>query len=119
MRKQKALIISLIAIIFVIASAKNRGDSVDKTVNSESNAVHNIQEPEVTKTTQEFSEHDGYSVKEYNGCIAVFKKDSKYPLRTTEISVKTLPAADQKILKNGIFAENNEQLNEILEDYLS
>lgn len=120
MKKQKALIISLMVIIFVIVSAPNRGDSADKTVNSESkiNAVHN-QETERAANTRELPGHDSYSVKEYKGCIAVFKRGSEKPLRTTEISVKTLPEADQKILKNGIFAENNEQLNEILEDYLS
>ncbi len=120
MKKQKALIISLMVIIFVIVSALNRGDSADKTVNSESktNVVRN-QEPEANENTQKLPGHDSYSVKEYKGCIAVFKRGSEKPLRTTEVSVKTLPEADQKILKNGIFAENNEQLNEILEDYLS
>lgn len=121
MKKQKALIISLMIIILVIVSAPNRGDWADKTVNSESktNAVHNIQEAEKAKNKQEPPGRDSYSVKEYRGFIAVFKKGSEKPLRTTEISVKTLPEADQKILKNGIFAENSEQLNEILEDYLS
>lgn len=122
MKKQEILLISLMVIIFVIVLAPNRGDLSDKTVNSESktNVVHNnIQEPEANENTQKLPGYDSYSVKEYKGCIAVFKKGSEKPLRTTEISVKTLPEADQKILKNGIVAENNEQLNSILEDYLS
>ena len=121
MKKQKALLISLMIIILVIVSAPNRSDSADKTINSEpkTNVVHNIQEVEKATNKQEPPGGDSYSVKEYRGFIAVFKKGSEKPLRTTEISVKTLPEADQKILKNGIFAENSEQLNEILEDYLS
>ena len=61
----------------------------------------------------------GYKIQEYNGNIAVFEKGQKQPFRKTEIAVKNLPEADQNELKNGIEVETSEELQVLLEDYLS
>ena len=66
------------------------------------------------------SKISGYIIKDYEGKIAVFDiNDEEKPSKITPISVKDLPEADKNLLKEGIFAENEEVLNSILEDYCS
>ena len=61
----------------------------------------------------------GYKIQEYNGNIAVFENGQDKPFRKTEIAVKNLPEVDRNELKNGIEVETNEELQTLLEDYLS
>lgn len=59
-----------------------------------------------------------YTVKEYKDKIAVFKFGSDTPDRIIEdIYVRDLPTYDRELLKNGIDAANEAELNSILEDY--
>ena len=58
-----------------------------------------------------------YTVKEYDGKIAIFSDDDETPKKTLNIYIDELPKKDRQLLKNGITAENDEQLNRILEDY--
>ncbi len=57
-----------------------------------------------------------YIVKEYHGKLGIFDADGSI-LYTTEVYTKTLPAADRKLLIEGIRAEGREELYEILGDY--
>lgn len=61
----------------------------------------------------------GYLIKEYKGNIAVFENGEDKPFRVTDIEVKNLPEADQKELKGGVEAPNDDKLQTLLEDYLS
>lgn len=59
-----------------------------------------------------------YTVKEYNGKIAVFKRGNKEPERVIEdIFVRDLPTYDRELLTDGINARDEAEVNRILEDY--
>ncbi len=60
-----------------------------------------------------------YILKNYKGKIAVFKSDSKTPIKVTDTEISKLPKEDQKILINGIEAEDKLELDSLLEDYCS
>lgn len=60
-----------------------------------------------------------YIVKEYNGKIAVFEKGRDEPYRTTNMSVNFLPDYDKKLLVNGIELQTQQEVDLLLEDYLS
>lgn len=64
--------------------------------------------------------NDGdYELKEYEGTIAIFKAGKNSPLKTTSIAVNDLPKTDREMLKTGIKASSEEELNILLEDYCS
>ena len=56
-------------------------------------------------------------MKEYNGKIALFRENSEKPYQIFEIETYLLPDADRQMLKEGIFAEDEETLRKILEDW--
>lgn len=59
-----------------------------------------------------------YTVKEYNGKIAVFESDNTEPLIVLDDPyIRDLPEKDRELLANGIVARNKAELNKILEDY--
>lgn len=62
---------------------------------------------------------ESYTVKEYNGEIAVFCNNSTVPTFVYEIPVYTLPEYDQSLLKTGITAKTEDELQSILADYTS
>ncbi len=62
-------------------------------------------------------EEFNYLIKEVEGKINVFKVGCKKPISILEKEIEYLPEYDQKMLKNGIYVENSEKLNKILEDY--
>ena len=58
-----------------------------------------------------------YVVKEVEGKINVFENGKETPIETIEKEVEYLPEYDKKILKDGIYVENPQELNKVLEDY--
>ncbi|MBE6693157.1 MAG: hypothetical protein E7589_00120 [Ruminococcaceae bacterium] len=83
--------------------------STDTAPESESN-------PESTADTEPSY---SYRVGEYDGKIAVFVlgNGKEQPVRVLNISVATLPSADQAALRDGIHAYNYDQLCEIIDRY--
>ena len=75
-------------------------------------------DPKISETPPA-PKQQGYKIQEYNGNIAVFEKGQQKPFRQTEIAVKNLPETDRKELKNRIEAATSEELQALLEDYLS
>lgn len=58
-----------------------------------------------------------YIVKDFNGNVAVFSKNvMDHPFRVTNVYTKSLPAKDRAMLESGVEAENEGELNELLED---
>jgi len=55
----------------------------------------------------------------YRGYVALFKKGSEEPFQIYPCRVEALPEADQKLLEERIRVRNDEELNRLLEDYLS
>lgn len=77
------------------------------------------QEPQVTPNHCAINNEGDYELKEYEGTIAIFKTGKKAPVKTTSIAVNDLPKTDREMLKTGIKASSEEELNVLLEDYCS
>ena len=54
-----------------------------------------------------------------NGYIALWQKGAEKPLQVYPYRIDMLPAADRHALEQGIRITNEQQLNQLLEDYLS
>lgn len=77
------------------------------------------QEPKAAPSHCAINNEGDYELKEYEGTIAIFKTGKKSPLKTTSIAVNDLPKTDREMLKAGIKASSEEELNILLEDYCS
>lgn len=77
------------------------------------------QEPKFTPSHCAINKEENYELKEYEGTIAIFKTGTNTPLKTTSIAVNDLPKTDRDMLKTGIKASSEEELNVLLEDYCS
>lgn len=60
-----------------------------------------------------------YTIREYEGKIAVFKNSDKKPMTVYESYTSLLPPQDRQKLQNGITVDNTTDLQEIIEDYTS
>ncbi len=59
-----------------------------------------------------------YTVREYDGKIAVFSGDNSNPDYVLESPlIRDLPFADRQALGEGVEVSNCEELNEVLQDY--
>lgn len=61
----------------------------------------------------------GFLLGVYEGKVALWKDNQKQPMRVFPYSVSMLPKKDQDRLKNGIRVNTLQQLQQMLEDYLS
>ncbi len=59
-----------------------------------------------------------YTLKDYNGQIALFINNNAIPAETYNIFTNSLPESDKKNLEKGITANNEKELIILLEDYL-
>lgn len=73
--------------------------------------------PVIEQKTSEPKQNYEYILKEINGKINVFKKGSEAPVDILEKETNILPSYDRELLSQGIYIENIEELNKILEDY--
>ena len=60
-----------------------------------------------------------YTIKDYNGKVAVFENDNTYPQNVYDSYTSVLPENDQKRLREGIVVTNTAELQRIIEDYTS
>ena len=60
-----------------------------------------------------------YTIKEYDGKIAVYKNGENKPMEVYESYVSLLPEQDRQRLQNGIKVDNTADLQKIIEDYTS
>ena len=60
-----------------------------------------------------------YTLKEFNGMLAVFENNSSKPREVYNISIKSFPEEDVIKLQKGITVNNEDELNKLLEDYTS
>lgn len=61
----------------------------------------------------------GFLLGIYEGKVALWKDNQKQPLRVFPYKASMLPKQDQQALKKGIHIENIQQLQQLIEDYLS
>lgn len=65
------------------------------------------------------SGEQGYLLQEYQGHLALFQKGSDTPLEEYEVSVAQFSDYDQALLKKGVYAQTEEELRKMVEDYTS
>lgn len=91
-----------------------------KTMAQTTSIVESVPQPSsTTDSSTQSAPVSSYLVKEYNGKIAVFREGESTPFRITDVSVNTLPYADQVDLKDGIHASDDVKLVQLLEDLCS
>ena len=81
------------------------------------NLNNNIEKEQTRQQT--VTENDYYTIKEYDGKIAVFKNTEDTPITVYEAYISLLPEYDRNLLKKGIKAKSTEELQKIIEDYTS
>ena len=71
------------------------------------------------KENQYIQNNDYYTIKEYQGKVAVFINEEPVPIDVYESYVYSLPKHDREALSTGIRVESVEDLQKIIEDYTS
>lgn len=102
--KSKVLKISLFSLICVLCLATlfvNLNNDIEKYEN------------------KDLKEQEIYTIREYEGKIAVFKDSDKKPFTVYESYTSLLPEQDRQRLQNGITVDNTTDLQKIIEDYTS
>ncbi len=61
----------------------------------------------------------GFLIGAYNGRIALWKDNDPQPWKVFPYPISALPAQEQQALKNGIPVESMDDLNKLLENFLS
>lgn len=90
--------------------------TISNSINNQRIRAEQMAENSVTET-QPVSV--GYYLKEYNGELAVFRGDSITPFRMLGVSINVMTDYDKKLLSDGIFAEDENKLATLIEDYTS
>lgn len=60
-----------------------------------------------------------YTLTEYGGRIALYKKGFSMPVEIYDINISSLPLSDRELIKNGINAESDDEIQKVIEDYTS
>lgn len=60
-----------------------------------------------------------YILKDFDGKIAVYKKNETVPKFIFDVYINSLPKEDQTQLYNGIYAKDDFELSRLIEDYSS
>lgn len=125
--KKIKIVFTCLTLLFFSAMLVNRYTAPAENASPQKNSGTSY--PEIAQTVQATepseanvtskAEPNSYEIKEYRGNIAVFEVGSDKPFRTTDIAVKSLPIADQGDLMRGIEVHSQEELQCLLEDYLS
>lgn len=55
----------------------------------------------------------------YQGCLALFLGDGRYPNEIYDIRIRSLPLKDREKLNKGLPVASQEELSRLLEDYSS
>lgn len=58
-----------------------------------------------------------YTLREYNGQIAVFTDDNVTPVEVLDVYVTTLPKSDVSRLRDGITVEGRDAIRALIEDF--
>lgn len=71
----------------------------------------------VENSVVETQEEIGYTLKEYNGELAVFRGSSETPYRLLGVSTAVMSEYDRDLLKDGIFVRTEGELDRLIEDF--
>lgn len=109
MSKKFLVLCSIISIIVITIIFY----SLFTLINTTKEPINPVIEQNESNTKQNYE----YLLKDINGKINVFKKDVDTPINILDKRTDILPSYDRELLSQGIYLENIEQLNKILEDY--
>ena len=112
------LLIGIIILVVCLTIPQNASENVTSEqthFTSNPNSSH-VNSDDITTMT---SQSDIYTIKEYNGHIGVFLNDETQPYKEVNVPLSALPAEDQELLKKGITANSQGEVQIILEDYIS
>lgn len=89
------------------------------SVNSTANSDLSQETPPPASSAQETAaaQTPKYRICEYEGKVAVFLAGRELPYQILETRVDSLPEYDQELLREGIAAQNEQELLELLQDY--
>ena len=115
------LLIGIIILVVFLTIPQNASENVTSeqthfTSNPNSSQESTLSHNDITTMT---SQSDIYTIKEYNGHIGVFLNDETQPYKEVNVSLSALPTEDQELLKKGITANSQGEVQIILEDYIS
>lgn len=82
-------------------------------------ADENVQHVEQTEPASGQEDESAYYFKEYNGRVAVFLAGEDKPQIQLDVLVKYLPDYDREQMKKGIPVKDYEELQSMIEDYIS
>lgn len=71
----------------------------------------------IAPQSEELTVSEKYTVREYEGQVAVFSEDSELPVKVFDTSVSALPQCDRELLELGITVETPEELQKLIEDF--
>ena len=64
----------------------------------------------------ECAEPAAYTLREYEGCVAIYCAGETQPGTVTDIEVRLLPGHDREMLRSGLTAADLPELSRLLED---
>ncbi len=113
------LLSAVIGITVIIFKRSVPPEKVTETV-TEKEYVYVYADTAVTSSSEEITDSDKgvWIVKEYEEIIGVFSEDGKL-LYSVSVYTKTLPEADQRLLREGIKLTSLKELRALIEDYSS
>ena len=76
---------------------------------------YNVVNTEQTNQSNNSKKEDGYWVKAISGTIFVYKSDTETLVAETDIKISNLTDKEKRILEDGIYLENSEELFKYLE----
>ncbi len=125
-RKQFLTMLSLFGLIMIIILCLSVGIlaySIQKNKNAlpapQTEYIYvYVPETESTEsdTTSPTSESVGWILKEYHGQIGIFQRDGTL-IHVIDTYIKTLPEADRSMLGEGIYADTEQELRALIQDY--
>ncbi len=118
------LLIGIVILVVFLTIPQNAPENVTSeqthfTSNQNSSQESAASHTDNSNITTMTSQSNIYTIKEYNGHIGVFLNDETHPYKEVNVSLSTLPEEDQELLKKGITANSQGEVQIILEDYIS
>ena len=72
--------------------------------------------PGERKTESPAAVESPYTLREYEGCVAIYCGGDELPGTVTDIEVRLLPSRDREMLRHGLGATDVQELSRLLED---
>lgn len=60
-----------------------------------------------------------YTITDYNGKIALFKREYSMPVEIFDVNTNSLPQSDRELIIVGVTAYSDEEAQKLVEDYTS